>query len=228
MAQVDGIEWCDDPRIGFRGYVPCRKCATCRRINVWRWLQRCLDEVVASERTWFVTLTFRRVPEGGGYALVQKWLKRVRKDLQDERIRYFVTPEFGTDHGRLHYHLLVHGSGRLTGRVLRSQWREGITHARLVFDVHRRDADTRPAARYVAKYASKDARPRASVGYGNTAPLRALENPVVHSIFAAFPGARLVQVDAGPAVGTYRPPRPTASISRRIAETLGGSRADPS
>lgn len=228
MPKVDGIEWCDDPRIGFRGYVPCRHCPTCRRINVWRWLQRCLDEVAASERTWFVTLTFRRIPEGQGYPLVQKWLKRVRKDLGNERIRYFVTPEFGSGRGRLHYHLLVHGSRRLTGRVLRSQWREGITHARLVFDASRTDADTRASARYVAKYASKDARPRASVGYGNTAPLRALENDIVRAVFAAFPAARLQSVDAGPCIGEYRPPRPTASVSRRIAETLGGSRADPS
>ena len=66
MSKVDGIDWCDAPVMGFRGWVPCRKCPTCRRLKAWRWLQRCLDETSVSERTWFVTLTFRKVPEDGG------------------------------------------------------------------------------------------------------------------------------------------------------------------
>lgn len=225
MLKVEGIDWCDAPVMGFRGWVPCRKCPTCRRLKAWRWLQRCLDETSVSERTWFVTLTFRKVPEDGGYSGVQRWLKRVRKDLHGEAIRYFVAPEFGSRGGRLHYHLLVHGSRGLKGRVLRSQWREGITHARLVFDRFRVNSDTRDAARYVAKYAGKDAgRPRASVSYGSSSVLRALESPVVRAIFCAFSEARITSVDTGSAVGTFRPARPSPALRRKIAATITADR----
>lgn len=39
--------------------VPCRKCAGCRRQKRARWTGRACRELVASYRTWFVTLTFR-------------------------------------------------------------------------------------------------------------------------------------------------------------------------
>lgn len=224
-GKVEGIDWCDSPVSGFRGWVPCRKCATCKKLKSWRWLQRCLDETAASERTWFTTLTFRKVPDDGGYSGVQRWLKRVRKDLHGEAIRYFCAPEIGSRGGRLHFHLLVHGSGGLKGRVLRSQWREGITHARLVYDARFPHTDTRASARYVAKYTGKDAgRPRASVQYGTRSLLRVAQNEVVRAVLSAFPQARIYRIDLGGDIGAFSPARPSPSLRRKIAATITADR----
>lgn len=211
---VEGIDWCENPVLGFMGYVPCRKCATCQRIKSWKWVQRALDEMVFHPRTWFVTLTFRRVPDDP-YVEVQKWLKRVRKELGDDKIRYLCAQERGGRGGRLHFHLLVHGSAGLSGRMVRAQWRGGITHARLVHGVGCKAKGASPAAGYVAKYATKDNRVRASGGYGQRGNSECTSNPVVAAIFAHFPEARLQGVeDLGSGV-SYRPPRPTSGVSRK-------------
>lgn len=158
---------------------PCRKCEKCRLFNRLQWRDRIRHELEQCQRSWFVTLTFEpghlagiiaesqklhrateqeRV-EVAAYAHVQQYLKRIRKT--GGRFRYFATAEYGSDNGRLHYHLLMHEQvlGSLTYRVLDTKWRSFV-QANLV-------RSSRGAAGYVSKYLTKAiSKPRASVRYG--------------------------------------------------------------
>jgi len=63
----------------------------------------------------FVTLTYSDdyLPEN--YSIkkthAQKWLKRLRKNIGDKRIRYFLCGEYGTQTQRPHYHTIIYGLG---------------------------------------------------------------------------------------------------------------------
>lgn len=183
--------------VGYEMWVPCRRCQKCLQIKSFLWSDRAQLEIALSPRTWMVTLTFAphhlagiliearkltddwcdprqkvKAIERAAYAHVARYFKRVRKRT-GLRFRYMATAEYGEESGRLHYHVLVHElEGPLTQRVLDACWRSH-THVRLVRDGYR-------AARYVAKYLTKDAasRMRASLFYGTvTARLRSLGRP---------------------------------------------------
>lgn len=167
--------------------VPCRKCESCLRARRRVWQTRARNEYTLSERTWFGTLTLR--PEehfkcvasydaGGGdfksltadeafavrHKHVSRWitlyLKRVRKN-SGATIRYLFVAE-KHQNGLPHYHALVHevGSNPVTKRQLQAEWVHGFSSWKLISDIG--------ACGYVTKYLgkSKDARVRASIGYG--------------------------------------------------------------
>lgn len=113
----------------YRNYidVPCGKCLSCRLDKARDWTCRCLLEAQQHEKNCFVTLTYDdvHVPRvmygssstgevcGDAYTLcrrdVQLFLKRLRKALGDEKIRYFGCGEYGDTTARPHYHLLLFG-----------------------------------------------------------------------------------------------------------------------
>lgn len=138
------------------------------------WVSRAQIEISTFSKTWFVTLTFRTVPEEP-YKEIQKWLKKIRKDYKG-KLKYLCTTEHGSVNGRLHYHLLVHGEQTLTQRIVRSNWSHGISEAKLVTkspvqSAAQHDLQTATnslkAARYVCKYIMKDNQKiRASQHYG--------------------------------------------------------------
>lgn len=177
------------PSAGYVGlslqmHGPCRKCAKCLLFRAMKWAERMMEELHRAPRSWHAVLTFdpvhlagvhmesRRFPhlapgdaiERAAYTRhVDLYLKRLRKS--GARFRYCGVPEFGEEHGRLHYHLLLHESseGCLTKRMIDRQWRS-FTHARLVSPSQ---ADRERSARYVSKYLTKQRfRIRASLGYG--------------------------------------------------------------
>lgn len=105
-------------------------------------------------------------------SLVQKWLKRIRKDASKRakangevapRLRFCMVFEYGSQEGRPHAHLLIHeAAGRILKEEMKSQWsRHGFARAELVKDRER-------AGWYAAKYLVKglDVRLRASRFYG--------------------------------------------------------------
>lgn len=84
----------------------------------------------------FVTLTYDQyfVPKDGvEKEHVQLFMKRLRKNYGERKIRYFAVGEYGTKTGRPHYHLLLFSGGEIEESVDRS-WRDrdgrayGITH----------------------------------------------------------------------------------------------------
>lgn len=168
---------------------PCRKCPRCLLFRQMKWRQRAINELVRAHnrgrRTWFVTLTFSPVHLAGvlseatkaagiadsrsidraAYKHVQKYLDRLRKAART-RFRYLAIYERGEEHGRSHYHLLLHEQGPkpLLKRQIEICWRSHV-HARLV-DMDGRAEGT---ASYITKYATKtvEVRPRASLSYGS-------------------------------------------------------------
>lgn len=152
-------------------FVPCRKCAECMNTRRWRWYFKALTEIETWERTWFVTLTFRKIPDEP-YGEIQKWFKRLRKKFNSNSFRYLCTTEFGSKNGRLHYHLLVHCDEKIPRRAVESKWNSGFSRAKLVYRQSATDARTQhqpqnKAAHYVTKYLLKESQKiRASHRYG--------------------------------------------------------------
>lgn len=117
------------------------------------------------ERSSFVTLTFSDEYLPPDYSInvrdLQLFMKRLRKALGHERVRYFACGEYGDSNGRPHYHLLLFGydfpdrtlwrrtnSGELTYRsaFLESVWPFG--HSEI-------GAVTPQSINYVARYILK-------------------------------------------------------------------------
>lgn len=139
----------------------CRKCAYCLRQRQAQWVRRARQEYHSHERTWFVTLTYRGSTEKS-YKEVQKWLKRLR--LKASSLRFMATEERGSKRSRKHWHVLLHCSGAVTKRMVKSEWKLGRCQLNLV-------KKASGAAAYAAKYLSPHDAPsriRASVGYGNS------------------------------------------------------------
>lgn len=146
---------CIDPQRGFMGHTaPCRRCIRCLRLRQREWANRILWEATSHTNIWWVRLSYAGQREPG-YGEVQKWLKRVRKHVS---LRYCIAEERGDDRGRLHWHAFLFGNTDLTRRVWHSEWRLGHIWAR--------SAKSPGAGFYIAKYATKAGRLRASTNLG--------------------------------------------------------------
>lgn len=148
---------CEAPKFSFFGWHRCGRCRPCRRQVAWEWTQRAVCEARFSDRTLFLTLTFRD-EKYSRYKTVQDFMKRFRKN-SGLSVRYLAVLEKGERNGRRHFHLLVHGPKGLKVNGLRGAWKLGITHCRVA-----KPGDYR----YVCTYATKDfgERVRASQSYG--------------------------------------------------------------
>lgn len=94
----------------------CGQCLPCR-VNKRRvWATRLLLESLCSVSTFFITLTYRddELPAGGSVSLrdAQLWLKRVRRGMEPEKLRYYLVGEYGDISFRPHYHAIVYGTFR--------------------------------------------------------------------------------------------------------------------
>lgn len=106
-------------------YVPCGKCIGCRLDRSREWALRCMMELKSNNGiASFLTLTYNEYsvpmsfypnPETGEAlpALtlrlddLQRFWKRLRKALPDDKIRYFACGEYGSESWRPHYHAIV-------------------------------------------------------------------------------------------------------------------------
>lgn len=108
--------------------IPCGRCIGCRLQYSRIWADRCMAEATLYESSYFVTLTYdndhlpwsiRKVDEETGEIYgqsmtlvkrdVQLFMKRLRKNLDGDKVRFFMAGEYGTDSSRPHYHLLLFG-----------------------------------------------------------------------------------------------------------------------
>lgn len=91
--------------------VPCGQCIGCRLERSRQWALRCVHEASLYEHNCFVTLTYndKCLPPGG--TLVKRdhqlFLKRLRKYLEPEKIRYYMCGEYGEQLQRPHYHFIL-------------------------------------------------------------------------------------------------------------------------
>lgn len=134
---------------------PCGGCLPCR-INRRRvWAHRILLESFKHADSCFVTLTYRddSVPSVLVKAHYQNWLKRLRKVLSPQKVRYFVAGEYGEESGRPHFHAAIFGldayvGGGVDGRggVVQETWPHGFTFVGSL---------TWESAQYIAGYLTK-------------------------------------------------------------------------
>ncbi len=92
--------------------VPCGKCPPCKLRRVQDWTFRMNEEEKVSSSSHFVTLTYAITPKTpNGFGTLRKkdyqiFLKRLRR-CQEEKIRYFICGEYGTERFRPHYHIIL-------------------------------------------------------------------------------------------------------------------------
>jgi len=115
--------------------VPCGKCIPCLISKRQEWTFRLEQEHRVSKSAYFVTLTYdeKHLRSDGSLNKrdLQLYLKRLRKKDEQSRIRYYAVGEYGTVHGRPHYHILLFNSEE---SQIRSAWTDskggtiGIVH----------------------------------------------------------------------------------------------------
>ena len=94
-------------------FIDCGKCEGCRVKQRRDWAIRMYHEAQSHEWNSFVTLTYsdQNLPQDGKISKpdLQKFLKRLRKQLND-KIRYYIVGEYGEMTRRPHYHACFFGS----------------------------------------------------------------------------------------------------------------------
>lgn len=99
---------------GYAVSVPCGQCIHCRLNHSRQWSIRITHEQLKyGDRSCFLTLTYddEHLPADRSVHKehVQLFLKRFRKHLGQNKIRYFGCGEYGDTFGRPHYHIIVFG-----------------------------------------------------------------------------------------------------------------------
>lgn len=105
--------------------IPCGQCLGCRQQRSREWANRLMCEAKYHDENWFLTLTYNDdtvpiseyISEDGEFrqALTldvkdtQDFWKRLRKEIEPEKIRYFLAGEYGDTTARPHYHAIVFG-----------------------------------------------------------------------------------------------------------------------
>lgn len=117
-----------------KGLFPCGKCEACRSKKMGEWVFRLKQELKYSSDAHFVTLTYdgQHMPSDGSLNKVdcQLFLKRFRKRIEPNKIRYFLVGEYGSESFRPHYHMLLFNYPKeydLHIDLLNS-WNSGIVH----------------------------------------------------------------------------------------------------
>nr|QJB20319.1 MAG: replication initiator protein [Microvirus sp.] len=145
---------------------PCGQCRACRINRTREWATRIMHEVAYWDKTVFVTLTYSDnfLPADNGLWKrdVQLFLKRLRKDIAPDVIKYYAAGEYGDRFGRPHYHLIIFGLSRGDHDLLEGAWSLGMVHTGNV---------SMTSARYVTSYVQKKYNGRkATEEYGDRQP----------------------------------------------------------
>ena len=98
--------------------VACGGCLGCRLDRSREWAARIIHESKRHTENCFITLTYdedrvpRLWPDGPGTLLksdFQKFLKKLRKRVYPEKLRYYMCGEYGEENERPHYHACIFG-----------------------------------------------------------------------------------------------------------------------
>lgn len=91
--------------------VPCGQCIGCRLERSRQWAMRCMHEASLYDSNVFLTLTYDDYHLPSDLSLkvddFQRFMKRLRKARDGQRIRFFHCGEYGAIHRRPHYHALI-------------------------------------------------------------------------------------------------------------------------
>ena len=93
--------------------VPCGQCMACRINHQRQWATRMVHESYSHKESCFVTLTIDDEHRNATHSVDQRdmqlFIKRLRKELQPQKIRIFFCAEYGTKSNREHYHAIIFG-----------------------------------------------------------------------------------------------------------------------
>lgn len=93
--------------------LPCGTCIGCRLERARQWAMRCVDEASLHRDNSFITLTFSdsNLPSNRSLdvGIFQRFMKRLRKELDPVKVRFFHCGEYGPKTARPHYHSLIFG-----------------------------------------------------------------------------------------------------------------------
>lgn len=93
--------------------LPCGQCIGCRLERSRQWAVRCVHEAQLHDSNCFITLTYNdeNLPKDGSLHKdhFQKFMKRLRKQIEPIRVRYFQCGEYGEQLNRPHYHCCLFG-----------------------------------------------------------------------------------------------------------------------
>lgn len=127
--------------------VPCGKCLACRIAKRNEWSLRLLHELDSHDDAIFSTLTYspEKIPACGSLLKsdLQKFFKRLRRDISPKKIKYFACGEYGKQTFRPHYHAIIYGVGLKDKNLIDDNWQQGHTYHGLV-EIN--------SIRYVAQY----------------------------------------------------------------------------
>lgn len=90
--------------------MPCGKCINCLARYSKEWAMRCIDELQVNGGVGcFVTLTYKETDGVLHRSDVQNFMKRLRKAIKPQKVRYFGSGEYGGKGDRPHYHIMLFG-----------------------------------------------------------------------------------------------------------------------
>lgn len=153
--------------------VPCGKCLGCRADQARQWAIRIHHHSSLTHQTingrfsrpsWFLTLTYddENLPENG--ALVpqdcQRFFKRLRKRLGEEKLSYYLCGEYGDHTFRPHYHAVLLGPDfpdrrDADHRRAPNVWQDDLLSDTWTYGLHELSPVTFAACSYVAGYVAK-------------------------------------------------------------------------
>lgn len=161
---------CENPKKTPNGQiVPCGHCLACRQSYSNQWIARFMCEDEAFRRgAFFGTLTYndKALPKGKNLdeKVMASYWKRVKKELRLYNCGFVYTycGEYGTQHGRPHYHFVAAGFGlddtvsfeqmKLFKRVLTEQWQK-YHNGSFVYISEIKNAEA--SIRYLINYTTK-------------------------------------------------------------------------
>lgn len=134
--------------------VGCGQCHGCEKRRMRDYQIRLLYELNKHPNSYFITLTFddknlKRFEDAPNESL-KLFLDRLRKECFNKQVKHWFVAEYGTLHGRLHYHGflfdLPYNNPTDVAHLILSKWQYGFT------DAQKCDEN---ASRYVTKYVTK-------------------------------------------------------------------------
>lgn len=144
-------------------YWPCGRCKACLEKYASDWTQRMLDEYNSVGRIGvMLTLTYDNdhLPPDGNLHKddFQRFMKRLRKQIAPQKVRYFMCGEYGGKFGRPHFHAVLFGwcppdikrvgyKDYYKSRFIERLWPNGFVS--LILDLNER------TLKYNAKYLNK-------------------------------------------------------------------------
>lgn len=142
--------------------LPCGKCIGCRLDKTSAWAMRMMHEAQMHDDNCFITLTYETEPHDGSLNKkhFQDFIKRLRKKIWPQKLRYYQCGEYGEKLRRPHYHAILfgydfqdkeilsnkNGCRLYTSQMLAETWGLGfVTLSEVTFDT----------CAYVARYVTK-------------------------------------------------------------------------